>query len=115
MADSLEKQMAVMRVYLDTAEKELASLKNGKKASSARVRKQLQSLKTESHSMRKCVMEYTKSLPTKSRVKKKPIETTPTTKDEPIEKEELPEPPKLVRETTKRTRVKKEKPIKPKA
>lgn len=92
----LEKQIVELRLHLDSAELEVKSLRNGKKASSTRIRKSLQNIKTGSHAMRKNVMEYTKALPTKTRAKKvveeKPVEPV-------VEKtEEMPpSPPKLVR------------------
>ena len=86
----MEAQITLMKFYLDNAEKELASLKNGKKVSGARVRVNLMKLKKSSHTMRKNVMELSKSLPTKPRVKKTSVEP---------EDEELPPPPVLKRET----------------
>ena len=90
----MQAQITLMKSYLDCAEKELTSLKNGKKVSWARVRSNLMKLKTLSHTIRKHVMEFSKSLPTKTRVKVKPTELTS------IDDEELPPPPELLRETT---------------
>ena len=88
----LQAQITLMKSYLDNAEKKLQSLQHGKKVSGARVRSNLMKLKTSSHTMRKHVMEFSKSLPTKSRVKVSPVE--------PTSDEEIPPPPVLKRETT---------------
>lgn len=101
---TLERQIQELRLHLDSAESEVKSLKSGRKASSARVRKSLQNIKVGSHSMRKSVMEYTKSLPTKTRAKKVVEKAVEKAENLPviepvIEKEEEmpPSPPKLVR------------------
>ena len=99
MTEKLEQQMTVMKNYLENAEKELISLKGGKKASAARVRKQLQALKTESHLMRKNIMEHTKAMPVKPRVKKESKETVEEESKETIE-ETMPPAPVLKREMT---------------
>ncbi len=75
-----------IRMQLETAEREIASLENGRKASAARARKALQIIKGLSHTLRKQVVEYSKGLPTKKR------ETTeaPTEPTEPTEPETKP-------------------------
>jgi hypothetical protein len=56
-----------IRMQLETAEREIASLEGGRKASAARARKALQIIKGLSHALRKQVVEYSKNLPTKKR------------------------------------------------
>ncbi len=59
--------MNEIRMQLETAEREIASLQGGRKASAARVRKALQIIKELSHTLRKQIVEYSRSLPTKKR------------------------------------------------
>ena len=66
-----------MKALLETAESEIRSLEGGRKASSARARKSLQSIKTSAHALRKSITASVKSLPTKTRAKK-PEPTEPT-------------------------------------
>jgi hypothetical protein len=56
-----------IKMQLEVAEKELASLEGGRKASAARARKALQIIKGLSHTLRKNIVEYSKGLPTKKR------------------------------------------------
>ena len=56
-----------IRMQLEVAEKEIASLQGGRKASAARARKSLQIIKGLSHALRKQIVEYSKGLPTKKR------------------------------------------------
>ena len=56
-----------IKMQLEVAEKEIASLEGGRKASAARARKALQIIKGLSHTMRKQIVEYSKGLPTKKR------------------------------------------------
>ena len=56
-----------IRMQLEVAEKEIASLEGGRKASAARARKSLQIIKGLSHTLRKNIVEYSKGLPTKKR------------------------------------------------
>ena len=56
-----------IKMQLETAEKEIASLESGRKASAARARKALQIIKGLSHTLRKQIVEYSRSLPTKKR------------------------------------------------
>ena len=83
---NLTEQMNTLRTYMDTAEKELASLQAGKKASSARTRKALGQIKTLCHLMRKGVIEHVKTMPVKSKSKKAP-EPAPEPEPEPPAKE----------------------------
>ena len=64
---SLKEKVNEIRLQLDATEKEIASLEGGRKASAARARKSLQLIKSLSHTLRKQIVEYTKSLPTKRR------------------------------------------------
>ena len=81
---SLQEQIITMKALLETAETEVNSLQNGRKASSARARKSLQSIKTNAHTLRKSITEAVKSMPTKSR-SKKPEPTEPGEPTEPTE------------------------------
>ncbi len=83
---NLNEQMNALKAHMDTAEKELASLHGGKKASAARARKALGQIKTLCHLMRKEVVAHVKTLPIKSKSKKA------TAPEEP-EPEPEPEPP----------------------
>ena len=56
-----------IRMQLDTAEREITSLESGRKASAARARKSLQIIKGLSHTLRKNIVEFSRSLPTKKR------------------------------------------------
>ncbi len=69
-----------IKMQLEIAEKEIASLEGGRKASAARARKALQIIKGLSHTLRKQVVEYSKGLPTKKREEP----TEPTEPEEPI-------------------------------
>ncbi len=80
---NLNEQMNALKAHMDTAEKELASLQGGKKASAARARKALGQIKTLCHLMRKEVVAHVKTMP----VKKKATATM----EEPAPPE--PEPP----------------------
>jgi hypothetical protein len=71
-----------IRMQLETAEREIASLEGGRKASAARARKALQIIKGLSHALRKQVVEYSRGLPTK---KRETVEAEPT---EPVAKPE---------------------------
>jgi hypothetical protein len=74
-----------IRMQLETAEREIASLEGGRKASAARARKALQIIKGLSHTLRKQVVEYSKGLPTKKRAEAVAVEPTeaPETKPKP--------------------------------
>ena len=95
---NLNEQMNALKAHMDTAEKELASLQGGKKASAARARKALGQIKTLCHLMRKEVVAHVKTMPVKS---KKATALVP----EPVPPE--PEPP--AKESKKR-KTKKELP-----
>jgi hypothetical protein len=78
-----------MKTMLEQAEAEVKNLEGGRKASSAKARKSLQSIKTASHSLRKAISEHSNALPVKPRVKKVVTLVEPT--PEP-EAESIPEP-----------------------
>ena len=63
----LTQAIGELKTLLGQTENELNSLLAGKKASAPRMRASLQKIKSVSHSMRAVVMDYTKSLPVKSR------------------------------------------------
>ena len=69
-----------LKANVDNLEKELKSLESGKKASSARSRKCLQTIKAQSFNMRKDITNYTKTLPTKKRTTKPPSDLTKSDK-----------------------------------
>ena len=72
-----------IKMQLEIAEKEIASLEGGRKASAARARKCLQIIKGLSHTLRKQIVEYSRSLPVKKR--SEPTEATePTEPTVPI-------------------------------
>ena len=56
-----------IKMQLEIAEKKIASLEGGRKASAARARKCLQIIKGLSHTLRKQIVEYSKGLPVKTR------------------------------------------------
>ncbi len=56
-----------IRMQLEVAEKEIASLESGRKASAARARKALQNIKGLAHTLRKEIVDYSKALPIKKR------------------------------------------------
>ena len=56
-----------IKMQLEVAEKEIASLEVGRKASAARARKSLQIIKGLAHTLRKQIVEFSKGLPTKKR------------------------------------------------
>ncbi len=76
---SLNEQIQEIKIHLLVAESELNELIAGKKASASRVRKSLQEIKKLSHLLRKSIVDFTKSLPTKKR------SLSPKTKEEPTE------------------------------
>ena len=80
----LTNNLASLKLYLNELENELTNLKNGRKVASGKSRKILQNIKTTSHTMRKQIVDYVKTLP----IKKKPI---PMAVPEPIV-EPVPEP-----------------------
>ena len=77
-----------IRMQLEVAEKEIASLQGGRKASAARARKSLQIIKGLAHTMRKNIVEFSKGLPTKKRAGVE-VAAEPIVATEPIE---VPEP-----------------------
>ena len=88
----LTEQFQTLKNHMDTCEKELNSLKGGRKASSARVRKSLMEIKKASHGMRGATTEFTKGLPTKPRAKKEKAVVEPVAVEPLIET-----PPKKTR------------------
>ena len=77
---NLEEQFAALKNHLAVAEKEMASLKAGRKSAAPRLRKSLMAIKTGSHSMRSGATSYVRELPTKSR---KPKEVIPVAVETP--------------------------------
>ena len=95
-----------LKANVDNLEKELMALEGGKKASSARSRKCLQTIKAQSFNMRKDITNYTKTLPTKKRTTKtvameiaepvvKPVDTVLI--ETVVEKKKKPRKPKEVK------------------
>jgi hypothetical protein len=64
---TLTESMSALRTYMDNTEKELGSLQGGRKASASRARKGLQQIKALCHVMRKDVVDYVRTLPTKKK------------------------------------------------
>ncbi len=96
---SLNEQINEIKTHLLVAESELNSLISGKKASSSRVRKSLQEVKKLSHLLRRSIVEFTKSLPTKKR--------TAIVAEEPAQASVVVEEPPVVVEAPKKKEVKK--------
>jgi hypothetical protein len=70
---SLIDSITSLRTQLNNAELEIKSLANGKKASSVRARKSLQTIKLGCQVLRKSVTDHTKGMTTKTRTKKEII------------------------------------------
>jgi hypothetical protein len=70
---SLSDQLQKLKASVEIAENELGSLNSGRKSAGPRLRKSLMDIKKYSHSMRSATTEFSKSLPTKTRLKKKEI------------------------------------------
>ena len=87
-----------IKMQLEVAEREIASLQGGRKASAARARKSLQIIKGLSHALRKQIVEYSKGLPTKKRAGEAEVATEPEVPIEPIA-------PKRKRDTKKEITV----------
>lgn len=88
----LENQINELKTHLACCEKEYLSLKAGRKASAPRLRKSLQELKKNSHSMRALTTEFVKTLPTKSKAKEKKTEEPapePVEAKEPVKKKRI--------------------------
>jgi hypothetical protein len=97
---SLSDSITSLRTMLDSAETEIKSLEGGRKASSARARKSLQTIKTSCHGLRKQITDHTKGLPTKARAKKEiiaAVEAEPEAIAEPDIFEPVAVKPKKVR------------------
>ena len=73
---SLIDSITSLRTQLDNAESEILSVSGGKKASAARARKSLQTIKSSCHTMRKSITDHTKGMVIKPRVKKEIISPT---------------------------------------
>ncbi len=80
---SLSESITSLRTMLDSAETEIKSLEGGRKASSARARKSLQTMKTSCHGLRKQITDHTKGLPTKARAKKEIVAAEPEIEPQP--------------------------------
>lgn len=92
---TLAENLSSLKSHVSTLETELADLMKGRKASSARARKLLQTLKTTSHTMRKQVVEHVKTMPVKT--KTKVVSVVP---------EVVPEVPEVVPEVQTKKRTK---------
>ena len=98
---SLNEQITEIKTHIFVAESELNSLVAGKKASASRVRKSLQQIKKLSHLLRKAIVEFTKTLPTKKRsLSPKPVEVVETAEPKAEPKvEPVVEPKPLAKKT----------------
>lgn len=106
---SIDELLVEMKGLITACEKDNEDLKSGKKASGARVRKSLMSLKTTSHKARGLASAAVKAIPVKSKMKESVKEKVDLVEDEKkvekkVEKipEVLPPPPELKREVTER-------------
>ena len=89
-----------IKMQLEIAEKEIASLENGRKASAARARKALQIIKGLSHTLRKQIVEFSKGLPIKKRGEPE-VPEVPTEPEMPAK----PITPKRKRATKKKEEI----------
>ena len=98
---SLNEQINEIKTHIFVAESELNSLVAGKKASAGRTRKSLQQIKKLSHALRKAIVEFTKTLPTKKgSLSPKPVEVVETAEAKAEPKvEPVVEPKPLVKKT----------------
>ena len=82
---NLSQDITALKTLLALAEKEVKALESGKKASSARARKALQGIKSNSHKLRKDIIEHTRTLPIKKKATKQPqtVETAQAVETEP--------------------------------
>jgi peptidoglycan hydrolase CwlO-like protein len=110
---SLINQINELKLLIGQAEEEVKSLESGKKASSARGRKVLQSIKGNCHALRKSITETTKALPTKTRTKKVPVEEAPAEApaEAPSVEVEPVEPAEPVKEKKSRKKPSKDKTV----
>ena len=69
MSDTLDLKVNELQTYINQAGSEIKNLQGGRKAAAPRARQALQKVKSTSHELRANIMEYVKSLPTKSRTK----------------------------------------------
>ena len=105
---SLSQDITALKTMLVQAEKEIKALEGGVKASSSRARRALQGIKSNSHKLRKDIIEYMKTLP----VKKKPSRSkaVETLTDIPVQTEVEPKLKPTKKTATKRPRLKQAKP-----
>ena len=73
MTTTLAENLASLKAHVSNLETELADLTKGRKASAARARKLLQTLKVTSHTMRKQIVEHVKTIPVKAKAVKVPV------------------------------------------
>jgi len=96
----LQASIQEMRIYLDSASKEVAALTGGKKSASTSSRKSMQKIIDGAKSLRKNIITTKKSLPTVKRVLKTKV---PVVVPDPVsEVEEMPAPPVLKRAVRKK-------------
>ena len=115
MTEVLVTKMNELRALFSQAENEMSSLIVGKKAACPRVRSSLHKIKTIAHTLKADVTVYTKTLPTKHRVKKDPDDESPEPVVEPIEPVEalIIEPaPSVVAEPVKKKVVSRNRKVK---
>ena len=83
---TLSEQLAIMKNQLIEAETHVKSLEKGRKSAASKARSNLMRIKSQSHQLRKSVMEHTKTLPVKSRLKKTEVVAEAVAEAEVVEK-----------------------------
>lgn len=71
---NLQDEISVLKNNITIIEKEWESLQSGRKSAAPKLRANLMSIKKQCHNLRSKTTEFTKNLPTKTRVKKEPVE-----------------------------------------
>jgi uncharacterized protein YaiL (DUF2058 family) len=106
---SLSDQVMLMKQSLADVEEHLSKLQAGRKASSAKARASLMSLKKNSHQLRSDITKFTKELPVKSRVKKEQVNVFDAKMEqvEPEQVESEPEPTTKVKPKARAKALKK--------
>jgi len=103
-----------LQLHLDMVKSELSDLDSGKKSAGPRARKSLQTIKATSQRLRGDIIQKTKSIPTRPRIRKAPpVDIEDLMPDEPpvLERqetnsiEELVEEPPMKKKTSRKQRA----------
>ena len=97
----VQQLCAELQLHLDMVKSELADLEGGKKSAGPRARKSLQTIKATSQKLRGDIIEKTKAIPTKPRVRKAPTVDIEEALPEPT----VPEPTVPEKPRTRKQRV----------